>query len=355
MSGFAQKIIYWYSDNKRDLPWRKLSDPYPIWLSEIILQQTRVDQGLPYFQKFFGKYPNVHYLADAEEQDVLRLWQGLGYYSRARNMHAAAKFISQELGGKFPNTFKEIKKLKGVGDYTAAAIASFAFNEKVAVVDGNVYRVLSRRFGVSEDISSPKGKRVFQELADSLLPEKQSEIYNQGIMEFGALHCKPKSPDCMFCVFSLECEARKAGNQSSLPVKSKNVKVKTRFFNYLIFEYKDQIVMKERLKGDIWQGLYDFPLIDSENFYTGEDLFAQSKIPLNAIKEDVLHYKISDLYKHILTHQKIQAKFFYLRLNNDKNIDIFCEEYGFKLYSINEIENLPKPILIDNYLKEHVF
>ncbi|WP_020528503.1 A/G-specific adenine glycosylase [Flexithrix dorotheae] len=355
MSGFAQKIIDWYNENKRDLPWRNLSDPYPIWLSEIILQQTRVDQGLPYFHKFFDKYPTVHLLANAEEQEVLRLWQGLGYYSRARNMHGAAKFISSELNGQFPDNFKDLKKLKGVGDYTAAAIASFAFNENVAVVDGNVYRVLSRRFGVEEDIASPKGKKIFQDLADSLLPQKKSDIYNQGIMEFGALHCKPKNPDCMFCVFSQECEARKTGKQTDLPIKIRKVKIKNRFFTYLVLEFKGRFAMKERLKGDIWQGLHDFPLLESENFYNEESLFDQTLISLKSLSRDVLRCESFGSYKHILTHQKIQAKFIHLNLKSENNLNKICEEYGLKLYSIEEIDKLPKPILINNFLKEHVF
>jgi len=222
MKDFSARLVEWYLQNKRELPWRTTKDPYKIWLSEIILQQTRVAQGLPYYLKFIEKYPNVRALANADEQEVLRLWQGLGYYSRARNLHAAAKYVANELGGNFPDSYQKLKQLKGVGDYTAAAIASFAYQEKVAVVDGNVYRVLARLFGIEIDINSNEGKKTFSKLANELITQYQPDLHNQAMMEFGALHCTPANPNCMFCPFTTECEARLTQRQSVLPIKIKN-------------------------------------------------------------------------------------------------------------------------------------
>lgn len=262
MTDFAFKLINWYKQNKRDLPWRSTQDPYLIWLSEIILQQTRVAQGLPYYLRFVETFPTVQSMATADEQEILRLWQGLGYYSRARNMHQSAKIVMENFGGIFPDTYAKILTLKGVGSYTAAAIASFAFNEDVAVVDGNVFRVLARVFGVEEDIASGKGQKVFQQLADELLPQGESATYNQAIMEFGATYCKPVAPDCNSCIFNDKCIAFAQKRQQALPLKIKKLKIKERTFTYLIFTFEDKLMLKVRGAGDIWQGLYDFPTLE---------------------------------------------------------------------------------------------
>jgi A/G-specific adenine glycosylase len=343
-TAFSENLIRWYFTNKRELPWRETKDPYKIWLSEVILQQTRVAQGLPYYEKFVEQYPSIELLANADEKDVLRLWQGLGYYSRARNMHATAKIVVQDFGGKFPNTYEGLLKLKGIGPYTAAAIASFAFNEKVAVVDGNVYRVLARVFGVETDISSHEAKKIFSELANELISDESPSIYNQAIMEFGATHCMPANPACMFCVFHYDCVANATGRQNVLPIKTKKVKVKNRFFNYFVIEKDNRFLMIQRAEKDIWSGLYDFYLVESKDKLAELDViendFLQKILSKSIIKN------VSENFKHILTHQRIEAKFWHLVLNHDVNVN---DNYRF--YTLQEIEALPKPILIEKYLK----
>ncbi len=231
---FSNTLINWYLQNKRELPWRNTKNPYYIWLSEIILQQTRVAQGLPYYLNFITTFPTVKALANTSEEEVLKLWQGLGYYSRARNLHATAKHISAELNGIFPNNYADLLKLKGVGEYTAAAIASFSYNEDIAVVDGNVFRVLSRFFGVESDISDNKTRKEFQSLANSILPKGKASDFNQAIMEFGAIQCVPKSPNCSDCIFNTNCYALQKNKVGELPVKTKKIKIKNRFLNYII-------------------------------------------------------------------------------------------------------------------------
>lgn len=353
---FADSILNWYAKNKRDLPWRNTKDPYKIWLSEIILQQTRVKQGLPYYQKFVEAYPTVADLAKANEQSVLRLWQGLGYYSRARNLHTAAKFVYHEKQGVFPDNYKELLKLKGVGDYTASAIASFAHNEKVAVLDGNVFRVLARVFGIDTDIASHKGAKEFGALAKSLLPDEHTDAYNQGIMEFGALQCTPQKPDCMYCPLQDSCVAYAQGKQKELPVKIKKIKVKNRFFHYLICFYKkdDQIfvAMKQRGKKDIWGGLYDFWLEEHPKILDTVDMLGAIQLPKEQTDQWVIS-KESVTYKHILTHQRIQAKFYHIEINEaQKDFPVF---ENFSFFELSEVTALPKPVLIDNYLNKDFF
>ena len=255
---FAPKLIDWYHHQRRNLPWRHTRDPYFIWLSEVILQQTRVAQGLPYYQQFTEAYPTVFDLAAAPEQEIMRLWQGLGYYSRARNLSQTAQFIVQEQNGQFPDSYHKLLKLKGIGPYTAAAIASFAYDEAVAVVDGNVYRVLARVFGLATDITSTEGKKQFAQLANELLDVSQPATYNQAIMEFGALQCTPVSPDCLLCPFQANCVANATGQIAKLPVKTKKTKVRERFFNYFVIIKNQEIALKQRTDRDIWQQLYDF-------------------------------------------------------------------------------------------------
>src|SRR5688500_5070797 len=259
---FSDKVVEWYNVNKRDLPWRDTKDPYKVWLSEIILQQTRVNQGMPYYLRFIEKFPNVHALASASEQEVLRLWQGLGYYTRARNLHKCAKQVVAVFNGEFPNTFENLLKLPGIGEYTAAAIASFSFKEPVAVVDGNVFRVLSRVFGIENEINSVEGKKIFTDLANSLINKKSPDFHNQAIMEFGALHCIPKSPLCLTCPFQSACVAAQRNLQSLLPRKAKSKPSRKRYFYYFVVQKGKSLLMKKRDQKDIWHGLYDFHLLE---------------------------------------------------------------------------------------------
>jgi len=261
---FSKQLIKWYELHKRALPWRETQDPYRIWLSEVILQQTRVNQGLPYFKRFVESFPTVQDLAAAHQEDILKLWQGLGYYSRARNLHVAAQQVV-EMNGIFPNSYKKLLDLKGVGDYTAAAIASFAFKEAVPVVDGNVYRVLSRIYGVNTPINETAGIKEFKELATKLLDKKTPDIYNQAIMEFGALQCVPKKPDCTICLFQSQCIAFKDDRIEELPVKIKKTKIKNLYHHYIVIQTPDnKTVLQERSQTGIWAGLYEFPFIESD-------------------------------------------------------------------------------------------
>lgn len=344
-SVFGTELIKWYKIHQRTLPWRETSNPYHIWLSEIILQQTRVDQGLSYYNEFISKYPTVNDLATASEDEVLRTWQGLGYYSRARNLHFTAKMIVDELNSNFPDNYTDLLKLKGVGEYTAAAIASFAFGQSVAVVDGNVFRVLARVFGVDLDIMSNEGKKSFQKLANQLITKKSPAEFNQSIMEFGALWCTPKSPKCDECPFQSTCIAFNEKRIDQLPVKLKKTKVRNRFFNYLLFEHKDGIALKRRGDGDIWQGLYDLPLIESDKPLSEKELIAHQNFPI-ATSTPYLITKQSDGYKHILSHQRIYATFWHIKT------DAFLE---LTYYNKLEVEALPNPVLVNNYLKAFYF
>jgi A/G-specific adenine glycosylase len=339
--GFSSKIIDWYEENKRDLPWRNTTDPYQIWLSEIILQQTRVDQGLSYFNKFIEHYPTINSLANASEQEVLKLWQGLGYYSRARNLHFTSKYISKELAGIFPAEYNDILALKGVGEYTAAAIASFAYGLSYPVIDGNVYRVLSRIFGIENPIDSSIGKKVFKKLAIELIDDKNPATYNQAIMEFGALQCTPKKPNCESCPFRLECFALKNKMITELPKKEKKIKQRNRYFNYVVLINNDNIYLKERTAKDIWIGLYDFPLIESLEPVSSFDL-----IKNEFISSELTLEKKSIEYKHILSHQKIYGTFWLVSSNKVKVFNT-----NFSKISLKEINNYPVPKLIENYLK----
>jgi len=310
---FSKGLITWYKTHKRDLPWRNQTDPYKIWLSEIILQQTQVVQGMSYYLKFTQKYPKIGLLAAAKEDEVLKLWQGLGYYSRARNLHAAAKTINEQYKGKFPASYEEIKALKGVGDYTAAAISSFAYNLPHAVVDGNVYRVLSRLFGIETPIDSGQGKKEFQVLANELLNKKDPAQHNQAIMEFGSQYCKPVNPDCENCIFNNKCFAFKTARVSELPVKAKKTKVKDRFLNYVVLVDKNNnIYLNKRSANDIWKGLYEFLLVESDKEITVQQLLKHTTFKQNVgIKFKLLHSSKS--YKHILSHQHLYARFYVVK------------------------------------------
>ena len=349
---FAKEIILWYQKHQRDLPWRHTRDPYTIWLSEIILQQTRVAQGMPYFYRFRAAFPTVHDLAAAREEEVLRLWQGLGYYSRARNLHACAQEIVTKYGGQFPTSYQELLKLKGVGAYTAAAVASFAFNETVPVVDGNVYRVLSRVFGIKHDILSTAGQKVFRQQAEGLVPEGRAHVYNQAIMEFGALQCTPTSPACLLCPLNSQCYAYQHGEQHTLPVKIKKTKVRSRFLHYLVIRHHHRLWMKQRDTRGIWAGLYDFYTIETPQAATLEEL--DDPLLRSLLAQPGASVQISALYRHILTHQRLQVIFYTVDLAEEPQ-NLSNQENRLRAYSVEEIERLPKPILIDNFLQKEIF
>ena len=298
INGFAQTLLKWFETYGRELPWRETSDPYPIWLSEIILQQTQVKQGWDYWQRFMRRWPTVEDLAAATEDEVLREWQGLGYYSRARNLHYAARQIVER--GHFPHTIEAIKQLKGVGDYTAAAIGSIAFGLPAAVVDGNVYRVLARHFGIETPINSTEGKKTFAALAQSLLPEASAGLYNQAIMDFGAIQCTPQSPKCVVCPLQESCEALRTGKVGQLPVKEKKLKIKARHLIYIYIRCQGETAIHRRGEGDIWQGLWE-PVLMEDGRRKREDGRGKMEEGLRCVAKGV---------KHVLTHQVLTADFY---------------------------------------------
>jgi A/G-specific adenine glycosylase len=339
---FSKQLIKWYLENKRDLPWRNTQNPYPIWLSEIILQQTRVAQGLPYFLSFTNAFPTVFDLANASEEQVLKLWQGLGYYSRARNLHKTAQIVAFDRNGIFPDNFKDLLKLKGIGDYTAAAIASFSYNEAVAVVDGNVFRVLSRYFDIETDIALASTKKIFSDLAFELMPKNNPAQFNQAIMEFGALQCVPKNPNCSICVFNESCAALQKKKVGELPVKSKKTKVRNRFLNYIIYMDKNQstIVQKRTEKG-IWHNLYEFPLIETEKSVE-IDFIASELISENRVIT-VSQINLQEII-HKLSHQKLHIKFWKVTVKGELTNGIDLET----------LKKFPFPIVIFNFIEKEL-
>ncbi|WP_396173192.1 A/G-specific adenine glycosylase [Flavobacterium sp.] len=339
---FSKTLIQWYLQNKRDLPWRNSTNPYIIWLSEIMLQQTRVAQGLPFFLRFTEAFPTVFDLANASEEQVLKLWQGLGYYSRARNLHKTAKQIAFELKGEFPKTYNDLLQLKGVGEYTAAAIASFAYNENVPVVDGNVFRVLSRYFDIETDIASAGGKKEFTQLASELLPKGKANEFNQAIMEFGALLCVPKNPDCQNCVFNDSCLALQKKKVAQLPVKSKKLKVRHRYFNYLVFsDIDNNTLIHKRTQKGIWHNLYEFPLLETEIIETEENILALIKNQ-NFIKNSIQNIQLFNpqTIVHKLSHQHLNIKFWKIKVNGKIENGIDWES----------VKKMPFPIVIFNFI-----
>lgn len=321
-------LVDWYDNNKRDLPWRDTTDPYIIWLSEVILQQTRVNQGYDYFVRFTERFPSVVDLAKADEHEVLKLWQGLGYYSRARNLHKAAQMVMTNFGGVFPSNYKDILSLNGIGGYTAAAIASFSYNQPYAVVDGNVYRVLSRIFAIDTPIDTTQGKKDFALLAQALLDDRNAGLHNQSIMEFGALQCVPVSPDCSICPAVDMCVAYAKNNVSAYPQKQGKTKVRHRYFNYLDIHEGNDRFLNKRAERDIWQGLYEFPLI-----MTDEKVDLQYLIALPAFHEllgdamlKCISFEVE--YKHVLSHQIIHATFYRLVVANFDSKDYLRIETG---------------------------
>lgn len=345
---FQSEIIKWYKLNKRELPWRNTTDAYVIWLSEIILQQTRVEQGLPYFYRFLENYPTVKDFAKASETQILKLWQGLGYYSRGRNMLFTAKQILEMHNGTFPVAYAELIKLKGIGEYTAAAISSFSNNESKAVLDGNVFRVLSRYFGITEPINSTVGKKQFSDLAQHLIEGQQPSIYNQAIMEFGALQCKPKSPACNICPLQLSCYAYINSVINVLPVKLKKVKVKQRWFNYFVGIENNYILSKQRQPGDVWQQMYDFPLIETFSENEGKSVSFQDCVK-STFGNDV-KIKLLSTKKHLLTHQIIYVRFFDLE-NYIVNFNLLSD---IKLVSVDYFKELPHPKVISDFVEKYL-
>ncbi|EHQ26669.1 A/G-specific adenine glycosylase [Mucilaginibacter paludis] len=314
---FTDNLLQWYNKNRRDLPWRNTTDPYIIWLSEIILQQTRVDQGMPYFYRFAEAYPTVTAFAAATEDEILKLWQGLGYYSRGRNMLKTARIVQEKFNGNFPHRYDDLIALKGIGEYTAAAISSFAANQAKAVVDGNVSRVIARYLGISEPINSTAGKKLFQQLANELLNQQLPAMHNQAMMEFGALQCRPKNPDCGICPVKAGCYAYQNNQVNQLPVKLKTVKIKNRYFNYFLISSNDEVLLNKRGDNDIWANMYDLPMIETNELWSPEQLFSSPDIvSLFGIIPQII--EIYPVQKHILTHQHIHARFYHICLEQNK-------------------------------------
>ena len=344
---FSKILTTWYSAHKRELPWRGIRDPYFVWLSEIILQQTQVKQGLPYYHKFIEAFPTVFDLAAAEEEKVLKLWQGLGYYSRARNLHYTARYIVDECDGKFPTSYNGLIALKGIGDYTASAIASICYDEACAVVDGNVYRLLSRYFGIDLPINSSAGIKKFKQIAQDLLPDKNIGNHNQAIMEFGSRQCKPSTPNCEVCPLRVSCVALKEKKVSDLPIKLKKGKIRKRYFNFLVFLSTDKKTSLEQRKGDgIWKHLYQFPLVE-----TNEPLaiksFMKNKNVQQILKERVVEFSLfneTDIV-HKLSHQHLYIRFWIVQTDTLEKDAI----------SVDEINTYPVPIVIKKFIDNFDF
>ena len=349
MDNFSKVLIDWYTVNKRDLPWRESKDPYLIWISEIILQQTRVNQGYNYFLRFIKRFPCVKVLADASDDEVMKYWQGLGYYSRARHLLQAAR----SMNGVFPETYNEVLALSGVGKYTAAAICSFAYDMPYAVLDGNVYRVLARYFGIDIPIDSTKGNKFFTELADKMLDKKQPAVYNQAIMDFGAIQCTPKSPGCSFCPFSESCAALSAEQVDFLPVKSHKTKVSDRYFYYMYVRAGDYTLLRKRSKNDIWKDLFEFPLIETSEAMSREDFMVSAQFCafLGNFKEPVIRLVHSHV-KHVLTHRIIHADFYEITVA--ENLIDIAAMLGYICIPVENIRQYAVPKLIDDFIGKEI-
>lgn len=347
MTAFSDTLLAWYHDNKRALPWRDTKDPYRIWISEIILQQTRVVQGYDYYIRFVQRFPDVKSLAEADEDEVMRYWQGLGYYSRARNLHAAARSMKE---GVFPTTYEGVRALKGVGDYTAAAICSFAYGMPYAVVDGNVYRVLARYFGVDTPIDSTLGKKQFAELAREMLDEGHVADYNQAIMDFGALVCTPQSPGCLACPLADGCTSWADGRVSLLPVKQHKTKLVDRYFNYLLVRMGQDILIRKRVSDDIWKNLFELPLLETDRNLSVEEFLQSDGLAdfLRGHAEAVIR-PLSRGVKHVLSHRIIYAHFYEVDL--PENSHSFP---GYLRVGIDELEEYALPRLLQTFLEKHL-
>lgn len=344
---FASILLEWNKEqNNRQMPWKGEKDPYKIWLSEIILQQTRVEQGLSYYQNFIKTFPDINKLAKAPDEKIFKLWEGLGYYSRCRNLIATARYISKERKAKFPDTYEEIVSLKGIGPYTAAAISSFAFNLPYAVVDGNVFRVLARVFGIDKPIDSTEGKKYFSAQAEELLDKKQPGLYNQAIMDFGAIVCKPANPLCTTCVFKKNCSAFINKKINELPVKEKKISIRKRWFYYLVMEYKNEVLIQQRTGKDIWQQLYEFPLIESTKEMDKKNILTLAEKNRLLIKGSYDVISISPLLKQQLSHQLIAGQFIRVRLKKRPS----KKNQGYWIAK-NKLDQYAFPGFINQYLR----
>lgn len=338
------RLAEWYGQNRRELPWRETNDPYCIWISEVILQQTRVNQGLEYYLRFVERFPNVSSLAEAPEQEVLAMWQGLGYYSRARNLHAAAKQVVHLYGGEFPQMYEQVRALKGIGDYTAAAISSIAFNLPHAVVDGNVYRVLSRLFAIDTPIDSTQGKKEFQQLAQELLDLTNPGLHNQALMEFGALVCVPVNPDCTICPLQSQCRAYELETVGELPVKRKKTIVKELFYTYLYIHSGNELLLQPRSDANnIWKNMYEFPLFEADHLLTAEELLTHK---LSALPGELILHPTPVDFTHILSHRKIHVRFFQIETNELKKTN-----HESIIVTTEELHHFPLPRVITRYLE----
>lgn len=339
---FSNNLLPWYKEHHRDLPWRKTKDPYFIWLSEIILQQTRVDQGMPYYRHFIEKYPTVKSLANASEQEVFKSWEGLGYYSRARNLHAAAKTIVSDFQGVFPKEMKDIRNLKGVGPYTSAAIGSFAFGHVQAAIDGNAYRVFSRFLQIKAAIDTPKGKKQFELIGAELIDQTDPASFNQAIMELGATICTPKKPLCQECPLQEKCLSAHSPERLNLPVKSKKIKKKDRYFDYLVLQYQGKVLIRERKNKDIWSGLNEFYLIEN-TVPNSQKVLDQTfhKIPYSSVKWNVHNQK------RILTHQRLFITFHLVELQKSLMLE------DFRWISVEDIKDFAFPKTLQLFVEQH--
>ena len=343
---FNNELLNWYEENKRDLPWRHTTDPYVIWLSEIILQQTRVEQGMPYFNRFLERYPDVSSFAAADENEILKLWQGLGYYSRGRNMLKTARQVREQFNGVFPSAYNELIKLKGIGEYTAAAISSFAANEARAVIDGNVYRVLARYFGIADDINSTSGKKIFRKTADELLNKDHPAAHNQAMMELGAIICKPRNPACGICPVREGCYAFLNNATTALPIKINKVKIRERFFNYFLVIKDNTILMNKRDETDIWANMYDLPLIETKELLDINDL-KDLPIVKSFFGEEICVTELLPFRKHVLTHQRL-----FVRLIKCSNEPVNLRQ-NWSFIEIEKLDTLPLPRIIYLFLKDY--
>ncbi|MBN1199579.1 MAG: A/G-specific adenine glycosylase [Bacteroidales bacterium] len=347
---FSSSLISWYEVNKRDLPFRGTKDPYLIWVSEVILQQTRMEQGVTYYLRFIEQFPDIRSLAAASEEEVLKTWQGMGYYSRARNLHASALEIRENFGGKFPATYLQIVKLKGIGDYSAASIASLAFGEPQAAIDGNVYRFITRYFGFRDEVGSASGKKRTREKANSLMDKNQPGIFNQAMIEFGALICTPQKPSCHNCIFNTSCYAFKHKLILKIPVKKKKVFIRKRYLNYLVMTFpergKPRVILNKRSEEDIWKNLYDFPVIESMVRLSSSGLRKTDewKRIFHGKKPSVIN--ISEEFRHILSHQVILATFYHISLEEPP------EGFDIRL-PLDQMNSVPLPRLITRYIQKY--
>ncbi len=343
---FSNDLIDWYHLNKRDLPWRNTRNPYFIWISEIILQQTRVSQGLGYYLRFIDAFPTIEHLANAPLDSVLKVWQGLGYYTRARNIHLTAKCIVADYGGVMPNSFAELIKLRGIGDYTAAAIAAFAFDEPVAAIDGNVYRIYARVFGIFAPIDKGDGKKILRKIAQEEMDAKQPATFNQAIMDLGGQVCLPKKPLCSICPVNLMCYAFRNSDVDKLPVKAGKTKVRNRYFFYLLIRHEGFTYIRQRSEKDIWHSLYEFPLIERSTPLTTEEvLFTEEWLDICGSESVEITY-ISEEVKHLLSHQHLYTRFFVVEITKSS----YFLQKNFVRIPINGLAQLSTPRLIERFL-----